>query len=59
MANINIFRVDKDKVSELNSSLSIYNCIDINQFCYYCCVKEMNIIGDESIKECNDNCNNL
>lgn len=38
---------------------SIYNCIDINQFCYYCCVKEMNIIGDESIKECNDNCNNL
>lgn len=28
MANINIFRVDRDKVSELNSSLSIYNCID-------------------------------
>ena len=41
------------------SSEEVTNCSEINQFCYYCCVKDMNLLGDRIIKECNDNCNNL
>lgn len=57
-----LLRDKKERVNYCSSNYGaedITNCVDINQFCYYCCVKEMNIIGDESIRECNDNCINL